>query len=117
MEKLCALTDIKNFASKGFVHRGIAFFLVRRDRAVYAYRNLCPHLNIPLEWVADQFLDYDGDLIQCSTHGALFTIDTGYCVYGPCQGAALQVVSLEVREDDIWFEPDDLCAAGDRPNC
>lgn len=105
MEKLCKLSDINNFGSKGFTRGAIGFFLVRRERTVFAYRNSCPHLQIPLEWTADQFLDYDGELIQCATHGALFTIDGGRCIYGPCLGRNLRPIKVELRNEEIWLDP------------
>ncbi|MEE8263379.1 MAG: Rieske (2Fe-2S) protein, partial [Gammaproteobacteria bacterium] len=40
-------------------------------------------------WVPDQFLDETGNLLQCATHGALFRIEDGFCVAGPCTGASL----------------------------
>ena len=84
--------------------RKSVLLLVRREGRVYAYRNRCPHRGIPLEWQPDQFLDDSGSLIRCSTHGALFLIESGECVAGPCEGQALQ--ALECREDayGIWIE-------------
>ena len=44
------------------------------------------------------YLTPTGDLIACSWHGALFDIDTGACVGGPCVGQALRpwpVVALD----------------------
>ncbi|MFP6798982.1 MAG: Rieske (2Fe-2S) protein, partial [Pseudomonas sp.] len=43
-------------------------------------------------------------LIQCATHGALFLIESGECVAGPCAGQSLQ--ELAIREDDqgIWID-------------
>jgi nitrite reductase/ring-hydroxylating ferredoxin subunit len=33
-------------------------------------------------------------MIQCALHGALFRIEDGYCLYGPCQGASLHPLPL-----------------------
>ncbi len=55
-------------------------------------------MGVPLEWQEDHFLNHDHTLIQCSTHGALFTIDQGKCISGPCQGAYLQ--TLPYHEED-----------------
>ena len=110
MQFLCPLSDIENYRSKGFCHEDLAFFVVRRNQRAFAYINRCPHMHIPLEWIPDQFLDYDGELIQCSTHGALFTIDKGHCVYGPCHGQALKTLPTEVRGDAIWIDLGDAAA-------
>ena len=112
MQPLCRFDSIDNYCSKGFSHEGLAFFLVRRNKRVFAYINRCPHMRIPLEWVPDQFLDYDGELIQCSTHGALFTIERGDCVYGPCQGRALQALAVEVRGDEVWIDLSSVAPGG-----
>jgi nitrite reductase/ring-hydroxylating ferredoxin subunit len=102
MQKLCLLEDLENRQSKGFSLNGNALFVIRQERAVYAYRNSCPHLGIPLEWLADKFLDADNELIQCSTHGALFTIDEGLCVSGPCSGQSLSTVDVDIKNDEVW---------------
>ncbi|MGH1370657.1 MAG: Rieske (2Fe-2S) protein [Cellvibrionaceae bacterium] len=104
MHKLCALDDLKNPSSKGFNIGEEAIFAVRQDAHVYVYRNQCPHLGIALEWLPDRFLDIDGELIQCSTHGALFTIDDGLCVSGPCSGQSLIALHTQIIDDDVWIE-------------
>lgn len=71
--------------------------LVRRGRRVYAYVNACPHLGTPLETFPDKFLDYSGRRLLCSTHGASFRIEDGFCLRGPCAGRSLVAVPVEVR--------------------
>lgn len=74
----------------------IALFLAGGE--VRAYLNTCPHQGRSLNFAADEFLfGPDGRLI-CPHHGACFTIDTGECVEGPCKGAALKAVEVEVRD-------------------
>lgn len=104
MQRLCSSDDLAEGHSRGFTLAGNALLLVRREGRVYAYRNRCPHRGIPLEWQPDQFLDVSGSLIQCATHGALFVIESGECVAGPCAGQSL--VALPCREQDsaIWVD-------------
>ena len=71
-------------------------FLVRKGASVYAYRNRCPHTGAPLDWTPHRFLDLDGMFIQCSLHGALFRIEDGFCVAGPCVGRSLQSVPVRL---------------------
>jgi nitrite reductase/ring-hydroxylating ferredoxin subunit len=78
------------------------FLLRHRDR-IYAYQNRCPHTGVNLNWLPDQFLDIDGTFIQCSVHGALFRIDDGFCVRGPCAGQSLQPVKLEISDGQIYL--------------
>lgn len=77
---------------------------VRRQGRLYVYRNLCPHLGLPLEWMPDQFLDRDGHYIQCATHGALFRVDNGLCVAGPCQGDQLQAIPFRQDEKSLIID-------------
>lgn len=67
----------------------------------YAYLNSCPHTGANLDWQEDQFLDMDKNLIQCATHDALFTIDSGECIAGPCHGEYLEALDIVVENDSI----------------
>ncbi|MEB3766548.1 Rieske (2Fe-2S) protein [Acinetobacter sp. MD2] len=78
---------------------GDTIFITQRDGVFYAYKNLCPHLQVELEFLENQFLDQDQEYIECSTHGALFQVDTGECVAGPCSGEFLQKRAIEVHSD------------------
>lgn len=108
---LCRLDDIPEGGSKGFAADSDAFyadvFVVRTDNGVYAYRNRCPHTGAPMEWQPDRFLDYTGALILCGIHGALFRIEDGYCVAGPCARRSLERVAVAVREG--WVVALDSC--------
>lgn len=104
---LCALGDLADPGSRGFSLETSAgqleLFVVRCGDGVYAYRNNCPHTGAPLDWMPDRFLDLDGELIQCAMHGALFRIETGECLYGPCRGASLEPLSVAVREGQVYL--------------
>ena len=107
---LCALDELADPASKGFeMDTGdevVSLFVVRRDNEVRGYNNSCPHTGAPLEWVPDQFLDADGSFIECATHGALFTIEEGKCVSGPCAGDRLQPARLAVEDGVVYWLAD-----------
>jgi nitrite reductase/ring-hydroxylating ferredoxin subunit len=59
-------------------------FVVRRGDVVHGYVDRCPHMGLPLAQTLDDYLTEDGALIACDWHGALFEIDGGECVGGPC---------------------------------
>ena len=103
MRALCHTDTIAEGQSKGFELEGQSVFVVRKLDQFFVYHNLCPHLGINLEWLPDQFLDSDGCLIQCAMHGALFLIEDGQCIAGPCQGQRLTAVAHEIREGQIWI--------------
>lgn len=104
MLRLCAPDEVAEGQSRGFAVAGEKLFAVRKDGQLYAYRNRCPHRGIPLEWLPDQFLDASASLIQCATHGALFLIESGECVAGPCAGQSLQELAIREDEQGIWVE-------------
>ncbi len=95
MHFLCYDHEIKNGDSKGFEINNKRFFAVKKNQKIFLYVNRCPHAGLPLNWQEDKFLDYDGELIQCSSHGALFKIESGKCVAGPCTGKFLTEVPFE----------------------
>jgi len=64
-------------------------FVVRRGDAVFGYVDRCPHAGLPLAQVLDDYLTPRGDLIACGWHSALFRIEDGVCVGGPCAGQSL----------------------------
>ncbi|MDX8397775.1 MAG: Rieske 2Fe-2S domain-containing protein [Mariprofundaceae bacterium] len=59
-------------------------FAICINNKIYAYRNHCPHIGSPLDWIPNQFFSEDGQTLTCHTHGAHFKPDTGDCISGPC---------------------------------
>lgn len=104
MRRLCTLHDVPRDGSRGFVLAEHSLFAVRRGDEVHVYLNRCPHLGIELNWQEDVFLEPDGSLIQCATHGALFLIETGECVAGPCAGASLRRIPARLRDGAVYVE-------------
>lgn len=100
MTVLCRLDEISDPGGKGFVFGAgkdrREIFVMRKGGQVWGYANRCPHAGIPLDWQPDQFLDPSKTLIQCATHGALFGIEDGLCVAGPCKGKSLTPLSVRV---------------------
>lgn len=102
MQILCAFDDLAENSAKGFEvawqGQQLQILVARRDGHVYAYRNLCPHRGTTLDWLPDQFMDADRQYLQCATHGALFRLEDGTCIAGPCVGKQLSPLAAEVRE-------------------
>jgi len=105
---LCKTSDIDDPGSKSFEVRikrkTHAIFVVHKDGEFFAYLNQCPHTGANLEWQQDKFLDMDKTLIQCATHDALFIINNGQCIAGPCIGESLQPLSLSISNDELQLE-------------
>jgi nitrite reductase/ring-hydroxylating ferredoxin subunit len=111
---LCALAELGDPGTRAFtVGRGdwpLHGLLVRRGTEVHAYVNRCPHAGHQLNLRPHEFLTPDGSLLLCNSHGALFEISTGLCVAGPCPGARLRRVPLEIASGYV------LLAHGYRPD-
>lgn len=101
---LCNEEDIPEDDSRGFELAEGNIFAVKKDGIIYIYANRCPHLGIPLEWQEHQFLDSDKSLIQCSTHGALFKIENGECIAGPCLTQYLSTINYTNRDGKIFID-------------
>ena len=90
-------------APKGRSVGGYNLMLLRKGLEVYCYVNSCPHTGAPLDFVDGRFLSANKQHIQCSTHDALFEIDNGRCVYGPCVGQHLKPLAIEVINGEVWL--------------
>jgi len=101
---LCHIDDVLNDSAKGFSVAEQALFVVKKHQRIFVYENRCPHRGIQLEWQPDVFLDVDKELIQCSSHGALFTIENGRCVSGPCLGDSLTAIPFTIDEGYICID-------------
>lgn len=86
------------------VDDGTNAFAVRFRGKVSAFVNRCPHLGTELDWQSGEFFEMGGLYLVCSTHGALFEPNTGYCVAGPCRGASLEPLKVREREGRVFLQ-------------
>ena len=107
---LCRLADIPDRDSRAFTissnDEEREIFAVRLGDEVFAYVNVCPHRQMPLNWKPDVFLAYDKSRIQCTMHGATFDIRQGHCLTGPCPGQSLQSVPIVIEDGVVRLGPD-----------
>lgn len=82
--------DCAGMTSEGLV--------IRYEGKLHAFRNVCRHQPLSLDYGDGDFLTDDGRYLLCRNHGALFEPDSGFCVSGPCSGATL--TKYEVEEQD-----------------
>jgi len=105
---LCNLSELDDLSCRSFTanikRKPTHLFLVRKDDRVYAYINVCPHAQAPLEWNPDDFLDEKKEHIICAMHGAKFTIEEGACRDGPCNGVGLTSLDLVIDNGMIYLE-------------
>ena len=104
---ICRIADIPDGEFRGFDPLGEGrdtMFVVRKGGMLFAYRNHCPHYDrARMAWKKNEFLNADGSRIMCAGHGALFRIEDGACVEGPCPGQSLFSVAIEVRDGEVWI--------------
>jgi len=76
--------------------------LVRTDDGVRGWLNYCRHLlDVRLDKGSGAPMR-DGELV-CANHGAYFEADSGYCTFGPCEGATLETVEVAVDDGDVFL--------------
>lgn len=105
---VCRSVEIGEADAKGFgpldgTRRKI--ILIRRRGVLYAWLDACPHYSTgtPMAWKTDAYLNGEKTHLTCHSHGALFEIDTGECVLGPCLGQKLTAVDIAVSDEGEIF--------------
>jgi nitrite reductase/ring-hydroxylating ferredoxin subunit len=102
---LCSLDTLEDPGSREFrVGRRERMFVIRKDNEVFGYMNLCPHQGTVLDWKPNTFLTTELDYVMCATHGALFEIEDGKCVYGPCLGRSLAPIRIRVEGGNVLLD-------------
>jgi len=103
--KLGPLDDIADGLARNYVleigEARFHGFVVRNGQKVHGYVDACPHAGLPLAHKLDDYLTNAGDYILCDWHGALFKIENGQCVGGPCAGARLTPWPVQVIDTII----------------
>lgn len=88
------------FALKGKPTEG---FVVCFQGQLVAYENRCRHLPLSLDYDDGRFFSRDGKSFVCQTHNAIYEPLTGLCVRGPCEGASLKALKIEVVDGEVWL--------------
>lgn len=78
-----------------------SLILYRNGDSVRAWLNICPHAGRRLDWAPGKFLKSKGGQLVCAVHGATFELGEGECVAGPCRGAFLRAVAIEIKDGKV----------------
>ena len=81
-------------------------FVVRHGGKVYGYLNRCAHVPVELDWFKGEFFESSKLYLMCSTHGAIYTPETGVCTGGPCRGGRLRPIAVHESGNGIYWQPD-----------
>jgi nitrite reductase/ring-hydroxylating ferredoxin subunit len=101
------LDDLLDADAKGLValvggkQRNI--FIARKGEQVFAYLNWCPHNQVLIDQIPNKFFNANKSYIQCSKHGALFKVDDGLCIEGPCEGERLKSLDISIENGIIYL--------------
>ncbi len=110
IEPLCHLDDLGPADAVGVrPQNGVpSIIVVRAHKALYAYRNSCPHNGSPLCKTRRGYLtgQPDGLTLRCAVHHAQFDIQSGACTQGPCPGTSLQAVPIRIEGDAVFLASD-----------
>lgn len=107
---LCRLEEIPEGSAREFRFGSgpdfLSVLVLNRAGVVRAYENACPHMGTPLNFLPDRFFDREGRHLLCTTHGALFRIEDGYCLRGPCLGKSLRPLAISIEQGAVLLADD-----------
>jgi len=105
---LSALEEIPEDGGREVVfgtgHEAFRVLLLRTAAGVFAYHNCCPHFSLPLNYEPDTFHIFDGEILMCAHHTAMFKLATGECFDGPCAGTRLTAVPVAVVNGNVIID-------------
>ncbi|MCH4243415.1 Rieske (2Fe-2S) protein [Acinetobacter gerneri] len=78
--------------------------IIKKNGQYYSYENVCPHFSVQLDYRSGQFSIYKNEVIMCAHHSALFDIETGLCIDGPCKGQHLVKIDHELIGQQLFFK-------------
>jgi nitrite reductase/ring-hydroxylating ferredoxin subunit len=105
--RLCAVAALRDGAAALVGDNSVPaqehILLVRRGERVAGFVNACPHMGLPLDWKPDRLAFGGGAFLRCSHHGAVFRVEDGVCVAGPCPGESLDAVKLRIVDGVVFL--------------
>ncbi|TRL40795.1 Rieske (2Fe-2S) protein [Rhizobium straminoryzae] len=105
---LCRASDIGEGEARGFgplAGSRRKIIVLRRNGVLHAWRDACPHYSTgtPMAWKTDAYMNGDKTHLTCHSHHALFDMETGQCILGPCLGQQLTRVNIVVGDEGDVF--------------
>lgn len=112
MDPASRIVDVEELPTDGTVlftmrdgtDRTEAILLALAD-GIVAFENYCPHwTDVPLDRGSGATLR--NEELVCEKHGATFETDSGYCNFGPCEGATLTEIDVTVENGGVYLTED-----------
>jgi nitrite reductase/ring-hydroxylating ferredoxin subunit len=108
--RVCVLDDLVSGEVKEFVFGADDSFrmiVYRKNEALAAYVNQCPHQWLAMNRRPGTFLFWGEDELMCAHHSSVFRLlYGGHCIMGPCQGARLTRIPLQVTDGEVRIADD-----------
>jgi nitrite reductase/ring-hydroxylating ferredoxin subunit len=105
--RLCGAQEVTDGQGKEIVFGAgkdaFRVVVLRLGDRLFAFHNCCPHFSLPLNYEPDRFHVFDGDLLMCAHHTAIYRIADGACIDGPCQGARLTSIALQHDAGSVYI--------------
>lgn len=112
MTEIAAVEDVPDDSTHLFRVRDVESgeereaILTQVDGEVEGWLNYCQHMtHITLDKGSGAAIR--DDEIVCKNHGAMFEADTGFCTFGPCEGAYLDAVDVRVADGSVHLRDPD----------
>ncbi len=100
---LARIEDIPERGALIVSEAGASYILTRVGAAVHAFNNRCAHAAYQLDRDGSgRVLVQEGRFLVCAHHGASYALESGACAGGPCNGAGLTRVGVEVRDGAVY---------------
>lgn len=80
---------------------GMQGFVIKTELGFSAFVNKCRHWPVPLDLEDGEVYHQGIKRIICKSHGAVYHPHTGECEAGPCSGAFLYRLPIEVESGKI----------------
>jgi nitrite reductase/ring-hydroxylating ferredoxin subunit len=108
MRRLTTLLELTEQRAVKFSYRqeGISRegFVALFQGQVVAYENVCRHVPITLDYGDGRFFNAGESHFICQSHGATYEPLTGECIAGPCVGASLKPLKVELVGEEVMFQ-------------
>ena len=88
-------------------------FAIRYKDTIYAYKNICGHIAVNLDYNPGHFFDEEGEFIICATHGAHYSPESGKCMGGPCFGVGLDLIQTQEEDGVLYIIDESIVAVTD----
>ena len=102
--KVCHKGDVNDGAMKAVEPNGVPVLIARVGERFFAVSDICSHARSRL---SDGFLHEDGCSVECPTHGAIFSLETGDALEFPAD-EPIPTYQVELDGNDLYINlPDD----------